>query len=422
MEEFASCGAPKIVKQSEVRGRTANGVLASITCSHLAQHFCLGFSVLYPDMMSDLNLNYTQLGIMSGASSIVSGFLQMLWSLLSRSASRGFLLGFGNVLMSAGTGIMGVAKRFVELVCGNIVSGIGTAAQHPVGTSIITQKFPQERASRALSIHYGLGYVGNIVSPVFLSSIAILLGWRQASYILATIPLVAGVSVLYYLRSEESASKSVQDKERANLWEDLKSSLRVKGAMLVVAGEAFAVGGTGMGVITTYTPLFLRRGLDVGPLETSIIYSISVIGGVAGTLMLGYLAQRLGNLRTAIPVVGVGSLLILLLTAYGSFNILLAAHLFLIGATSFSFSSLLQAHLASVSTPRQRDIMFGFYFTVAHGISSVWTALIGFLIDTYNSFNPAWALRAILGSIAFFLLILASRQRPAHSPAPTPKV
>jgi len=372
--------------------------------------------------MSDLNLNYTQLGIMSGASSVVSGFLQMLWSLLSRSTSRGSLLGFGNILMSTGIGVMGVAKRFVELVCGNIVSGIGTAAQHPVGTSIITQKFPQERASKALSIHYGLGYVGNIISPVFLSSIAILLGWRQASYVLATIPLVAGISILYYLRSEESASKSIQDKERANIWEDLKSAVRVKSAMLVVAGEAFAVGGTGMGVITTYTPLFLRRGLDVGPLETSIIYSVSVIGGVAGTLILGYLAQRFGNLRTAIPVVGIGSLLILLLTAYGAFNILLTAHLFLIGATSFSFSSLLQAHLASVSTPRQRDIMFGFYFTVAHGISSIWTALIGFLIDTYNSFNPAWVLRALLGSTAFFLLVLASRQRQAHPPSPTIKV
>ena len=184
-----------------------------------------------------------------------------------------------------------------------------------------------------------------------------------------------------------------------------------------VAGEAFAVGGTGMGVIITYTPLFLRRGLNVESLETSVVYSIAVIGGVVGTLVMGHLAQRLGNLKTALPIMGAGPLLILLLTLYDSFSFLLVVHLFAVGATSFSFSSLLQAHLASISTQRQRDIMFGLYFTIAHGLSSVWTAVTGLLIDTYGSFNPAWILRAILGLIAFCLVLLASLQQKAE-PSP----
>lgn len=392
---------------SEGHGRSEKGVLAAITSSHLAQHFCVGFSVLYPDIMSDLNLNYTQLGVMSGASSIVSGFLQILWSLLSRNVPKRVLLGFGNILMSIGTFAMGASHRFTELVVGNIASGVGQAAQHPVGASIITQKFPRERVPGALSTHYGLGYIGNIVSPVLLSIVATSFGWRQATYLLAVIPLMAGLSILYYLRGEESASRSIQKNERANLWEDMKSAARIRGAMLVVAAEAFAVGGTGMGVIITYAPLFLRRGLNVESLEMSAIYSISVVGGVVGTLVVGRLAHRFGNLRTATPVIGGGSLLILLLTAYSSFNFLLIPHLFIIGATSFSCGSLLQAHLASISTPRQRDVLFGLYFTISSGVSSIWTTLTGFLIDTYGSFTPAWVLRATLGTIAFLLLILA---------------
>jgi len=414
LDEFANRGEPKIVKGSELGGKSEKGVLAAVTSSHLAQHFCVGFSVLYPDMMLDLGLNYTQLGVMDGITSIISGFLQMLWSLLSRHASRGVLLGFGNITMSIGISVMGLAKGFVELIGGSVVRGSGQAAQHPVGTSIITDKFPSERASRALSIHYGMGYIGNIISPVVLSSIAIFLGWRQATYILAIVPFMAGLSLLYYLRHEKSASKSIQDTEGGNLWEDVKSVIRVRGAMLIIAGEAFAVGGTGMGVIITYTPLFLRRGLNVESLETSVVYSIAVIGGVVGTLVIGHLAHRFGNLRMAIPIMGGGPILILLLTAYDSFSILLIVHLFIIGATSFSFSSLLQAHLASISTQRQRDILFGLYFTIAHGLSSIWTALTGFLIDTYDSFNPAWILRAVLGFIALFLIILASLQRSSH--------
>ena len=399
------------MKGSGPGGRSEKGVLTAVTSSHLAQHFCVGFSVLYPDMMSDLGLNYTQLGIMDGFTSVVAGFLQMLWSLLSRHASRGILLGLGNIMMSIGISAMGLARGFVQLIGGSVVRGSGQAAQHPIGASIITEKFPSERTSRALSVHYGLGYVGNIVSPVVLASIAIVLGWRQASYILAIVPFMTGVSLLHYLRGEESASKTIRGTEKGNLWEDVKSVIHVRSAMLVIAGEAFAVGGTGMGVIITYTPLFLRRGLNVESLETSVVYSVAVIGGVVGTLVIGHLAHRFGNLRMAIPIMGAGPLLILFLTAYASFNVLLIAHLFIIGATSFSFSSLLQAHLASISTQRQRDILFGLYFTIAHGLSSMWTALTGFLIDTYGSFNPAWILRAILGFIAFFLVILASLQR-----------
>jgi sugar phosphate permease len=195
------------MKNSGTKGRTEKGVLAAITSSHLAQHFCVGFSVLYPDIMSDLGLNYTQLGIMSGANSIVSGFIQMLWSLLSRSYAKRVLLGLGNGLTSIGFFVMGASHGFMELVVGNVASGVGQAAQHPVGASMITQKFPREKMPWALSTHYGLGFVGNIVSPVVLSMIAVSFGWRRAAYFLAIIPLIAGLFLLYYLRGEESASR-----------------------------------------------------------------------------------------------------------------------------------------------------------------------------------------------------------------------
>jgi MFS family permease len=185
--------------------------------------------------------------------------------------------------------------------------------------------------------------------------------------------------------------------------------------MLIIAAESFAVGGTGMGVIVTYAPLFLNRGLNVESLEMSVIYSIAVVGGVVGTLIVGRLGHKFGNLKTATPIIGLGSLLILLLVAYSSFNMLLVPHLFIIGATSFSCGSLLQAHLASISTPRQRDVLFGLYFTISQGISSIWMTLTGFLIDMYGSFNPAWVLRAALGTVAFLLLMLAHKASTTSS-------
>jgi FSR family fosmidomycin resistance protein-like MFS transporter len=404
------------VSKGKIKDNSETRTLAAVTFSHVAQHFYVGLSVLYPAMMADLNLSYTQLGIITGVAAIMSGFLQMAWSLLNRYVSRRILLGLGNILMSAGCLLFGRAQRFIEILGGNVVSGSGQAAQHPVGTSILTNKFSNNQVSRALSLHYGLGYVGNIVSPVLLSFLAVSLDWRRATYALALIPLVSGLTVLYLLKGETSALHSIQGNVRGNFWEDVKSGLRIKSVVLLIVAQAFAVGGTGMGVIISYTPLFLKNKLNMGILETSWIYSLAVIGGVLGTLFFGYLAGKFGNLRIAATLVGLGSILILFLTLHNAFTLLLIPHLFIIGGTSFAYGSLLQAHLATVLSPRQRDVVMGLYFTLGFGVSSIWTAFTGFLIDAYDSFNPAWILRAVLGAIAFSLIILASRHsRKVHT-------
>jgi predicted MFS family arabinose efflux permease len=399
-----------IVKGSQQIGRSKRQVLAAVTFSHLAQHFYIGISILYPYMMLDLNLSYTQLGIMTGLISTISGFLQMMWSILNRYVSRRLLLGLGNMLMSAGCFVTATASRFTELIGAAFPIGSGQGAQHPVGTSILAQKFGKEEIPEALSIHYGLGFAGNIVSPVILSSIAILWGWRSAVCAVAAVPLITGLLILLYLRDEDSASRSVQGRQATSLWRDLSSTIHMKGAMLVIGVQAFASSGTGMDVVTTYAPLFLKNQLKVGILETSIIYSIAVLGGVVGTILFGRVAISLGSLRTATMILGLATASVFLLILYNSFSVLLVLHLFIVGITSFSFSSLLQAHLALISTPEHRDILLGLFFTIGFGITSVWTALTGFLIDTYDSFTPAWLLRTALGAIAFLLSVIALRQ------------
>ena len=66
------------MKEAVKSGRSDKILLGAVTFSHLAQHFYVGLSVLNPEIMADLNLNYTQLGLVTGTTSIISGFLQMI--------------------------------------------------------------------------------------------------------------------------------------------------------------------------------------------------------------------------------------------------------------------------------------------------------------------------------------------------------
>jgi len=397
---------------SESPGKSERGVLAVVTSSHLSQHFYGGLSILYPYMMSDLSLSYTQLGIFSGVNNMTSGFLQFAFSLLERYVSRRVLLGLGNIVASIGSFFTGVATWFGDLVGASALSGGGLAAQHPVGTSIITTKFPRDKMAGALSIHYGFGYVGNILSPILLSSVAVQFGWRPATYVLAAVPLLTGLAVLLYLRGEKSAMRVIPTRGSSTLSRDLRSALHVRSAILVVAVQAFASSGTGQDAITTYLPLFLQNELKVGILETSVIFSIAVAGGVFGTIFFGHLANRLGSLKIAIGLLGMGSVIIFLLVFDNSYGPLLILHLIILGITSFSYPTLLQSHIASISTPEQRGILLGLFFTIGFGVSAVWATLTGFAIDIFGSFNAAWILRTILGVIAFLIALEAWRQRP----------
>jgi len=403
------------MSDDKVQGKPGKWVLAALTFSHLSQHFYVGVPILYQNIRTDLGLSYSEIGVMSGVSSLLGGFLQMVYSVLGRRFPRRVLLGLANLGISLGVFLMGSADRFLGLLAGNVSAGAGQAGMHPLSTSIIAEKFGRKGVAGALSTFYGLGYIGNIVSPVMLSTVAVLTGsWRLPLFLLAVVPLITGLNVLFYLRGEPASERTLSRASGGGLLGDLKASIRNRGAMFVVAAQSFIAGGTGMGVLITWVPQFLRdsaKGLGLGVVEVGIIGSISTVGGVVGTIVVGHLADRFGHLRTAMACTCSAIVMVYLLTLYSSFILILVPHLFIVGVTTYSITSLLQAHLATITTPSQRDVTLGLYFTFGFGISSLWSTIMGRLIDLY-SFNAVWTLMSSLGLVALFMLYNAHRYSP----------
>ena len=156
----------------EVRGKSSRGVLGALTFSHLSQHFYVGAPIVFQNVRADLGLSYAEIGLVNGASNILGGFLQIVYSIAARRYSRRILLGVACFAMSLGCFFMGLANGFLALFSGNAVAGAGQAGMHPMGTSIIADKFDKKKVAGVLSTFYGLGYIGNIISPVLLGFVA----------------------------------------------------------------------------------------------------------------------------------------------------------------------------------------------------------------------------------------------------------
>ncbi len=394
-------------------GISERKVMGAITISHLAQHLFAGSSILYNSIMEDINLGYTQVGLMVGVANILGGFLQIVFSIVSRWVPRRLLLTGSNFSLSLGCVLTGVAGRFEEVIAGKASAGIGQAGIHPLSSSIISGKFEKKRVGSSLSIFYGLGYVGNIISPVLLSGLALTVGWRYAFYSLALIFFATGLVVFTSLRGEPAADKAVSTGSRGRLLNDVKAAFRVKGAIPILVAQAFISGGTGMGVMTTWVPVFLRdasKGLGLTIGLAGMITSLATIGGVLGTLGLGRAGDRFGYIRVASVSLVVTTATIFLLTMYQGYSIILIPHLFILSMTTFSMSSLLQAQLANNSTRAERDVLLGFFFTFGFGVSSLWSTLLGSLIDSY-SFNAIWLTMVGAGLGAQACLLFAAQSQ-----------
>jgi predicted MFS family arabinose efflux permease len=352
---------------------------------------------------------------MVGVASILGGFLQLVYSVSSRWVPRRLLLAGSNFALSFGCFLTGVASNFEAVITGNAVAGVGQAGTHPVSSSIISSRFEKKKVGSSLSLFYGLGYTGNIISPILLSGVAVAAGWRSSYYLLALVFLATGLIAYFGLRGEPAADKVVSKESRGKFLNDVKAALKVKGAIPILIAQAFISGGTGMGVMTTWIPVYLRdasKGLGLTVEFAGIISSLATIGGVLGTIYLGRVADRFGYMKTASVSLAITTSTIFLLTLYQGFNIILIPHLFILSMTTFSISSLLQAQLANSSTSEERDILLGLYFTFGFGVSSLWSTLLGALIDNY-SFNAVWLtmVGAGIAALSCFIFVFRGQHR-----------
>ena len=389
--------------------RSPNNVLAITTISHLMQHIYVGISILFPFIMSGLNLNYTEFGIAIAASSLIGGTFQLLFSMASRKIARHILLGLGNILLSLGTFLMGIAQNFIHFLCSRTIANIGVAPQHPMGTAIVSEKFDKKSLGRAIGIHYGVAYLGNIIGPIFMTFLVTLIGWRKTLFVFSIPALIVGLTVIWYLSGDTSINQTDIKERSSSLKMDVITLLRTPSVIPIMLTQIFLSGGTDLGIITTYTPLFLANALklDVEGYAYGLTYTIGLLGGVCGPILLGKYADRIGHLKMAALSSFSALILVYLLSLYDSASpiLVLAVHLFLLGLTSFALPTLLQSHLVSITSRYNRDLVVGVFFTIGFGFGSLWSGIVGYMIDVYSSFKPAFLLMGTLGVVAFLLLI-----------------
>ncbi|MBS7610606.1 MFS transporter [Candidatus Bathyarchaeota archaeon] len=393
----------------EERGREAKAskrILAIVTLSHAMQHLFVGLSILFPIMIAELNLSYSSFGLIIGISSFIGGILQIVFSMSSRAVARHILLAIGDFLIFIGGALTSLANGFIDFLLARSIFSIGVAPQHPMGAAILSDKYDEKTLGRAIGFFFGLAYIGNIVGPVAATLLSVYMGWRGAFLVFSLPPIIIGFLLLFCLRGRRPKHIS---SVKSSIKSDTMSLLSEKSIILILIALAINSGGTDLTIMTTYIPIFLANGIGADTYERGIIYTIGLLGGVIGPVMLGKYSAKIGYLKGAIISTSVSAILTYLLIIYTTPNLAIAIHIFCLFFMSFSIATLTQSYLLSTTEGYAKDLAVGVYFTTNFIFVSIWSSIMGFLLDYFTSFTPVLAVMGTLGLASSGILIASRR-------------
>lgn len=393
-------------EECEGGAKASKRVLAIVTSSHAMQHLFVGLSILFPIMIADLNLSYSSFGLIMGVASFIGGILQIAFSMSSRAVARHILLGIGDFLIFVGGALTSLSKGFIDFLIARNIFSIGVAPQHPMGAAILADEYDEKTLGRAIGFFFGLAYIGNIVGPVVATLLSSYLGWRGTFLAFSLPPLAIGVLLLLCLRGRKP---TVSGGVKSSIKSDVRTLLNEKSIILVLVALALNSGGTDLTIMTTYIPIFLANGVGAHAYERGVIYTMGLLGGVIGPILLGKYSARIGYLKGAVISTSVSAILTCFLTIYKTPNFTIGIHLFSLFFMSFSIATLTQSYLLSITKGYVKDLAVGVYFTTNFIFVSVWTSVMGFLLDYFASFTPVLSFMGMLGLLSSGVLVLSRR-------------
>lgn len=269
-----------------MRIATPRGVLALLLAVNILNY--VDRQVVYallPLIQGDLHLNDLQAGSLASAFMVVYMLAAppIAW-LADTRGRRPWIVG-GVGLWSLATGAAGLATGFPSLFLTRSAVGVGEACYGAISPSFVAERFPAAQRGRALAIFSmaipvgsALGYAGGgLVGDHF--------GWRTAFWMVGLPGLL--LAALCTLLPGDAPHRDTPSASAG--YREVWSVPCFRRVTFAGAAMTFALGG-----FAVWMPTFFHRayGLSVGKAGT-LFGAITVLGGLVGSLLGGWLADRL---------------------------------------------------------------------------------------------------------------------------------
>ena len=184
------------------RQRVTNVVLVFV-CQAFHSLTFIGLALLLPLIREDLQISYTEAGVLAAAATLSYALGQIPAGFLADRYGPRRLFFIGLMGWSILSLTLGLIHTFWLAVLNLFVAGAFRALLFAPGLALLASWYPRERGASAMSLYMLGAYTGNILLALAGPALAVWLGWRTAFMLFAAAGVCAALA-FYALGSDKA--------------------------------------------------------------------------------------------------------------------------------------------------------------------------------------------------------------------------
>lgn len=361
--------------------KTSFWAVISLAIGHLVTDLQAGaLPIVLPHLKELFSLSYAQMATIVLTQNITSSVIQPVFGYITDKRSLPTLLPYCAALSGAGFAAVGWVSSYALLLLTVIIIGVSSASYHPQASK--TVNFLSDENSKAQNMGlFSLGGNGGMAAGSMMMTFLIGLagGLHNTMYF-----LIPGILVFVYMMHYMSEYKRVNIehslKQAAAKAQGVAARLSYFGLTLLLF--FIFMRSTIHTGISTYLPLFFMKFRDAEPVFASLLVTVFLLGGVAGTYIGAVLSDRLGaraiilgSMVFSIPPIWA---LDKVHTEFSIVTVVALAGFFIIGSNATTIV------LAQTMLPNNVGMAAGLTIGFSVGLGGLGVTILGVLADNYG--------------------------------------
>jgi len=340
-------------------------------------------AALIPVFIKEFNLTIFEAGLLVSVPLALSVSISLPYGVIIDRIDPRKLIALSLLMSSFGGLAVSQAESFLMLLLPLTLIPLSSTIYHPPALTLVSGLFSEDRRSRILGVHAAGGTTGIAIGPITLGLIMERFGWRF-SYLIWCIPVLLSILLLFSLPGVKPIVQRevLTRKKKDTAEENEDSSLKIikRGFSLLLF--AMSVNSIGQQALSAYMTTYLVSVRRLSESAASLLYGLSPFVGILGSLIGGYLGDRLGSKRW-MSAAYIGRILVYTGIWLGPLWMLVAVYLtggFFGGSTMGPLTSL----VAKFSPKKRRGLAYTIFMLFPSLMGSVSPLIAAKLIELYG--------------------------------------
>ena len=299
--------------------------------------------------------------------------------------------------------LSGLAPTYLTFVICRALFGIGMGGEWGVGATLAMEKVPP-RLRGLLSGLLQEGYAtGNLLASAAYFFVFPRFGWRPL-FVLGGLPALLALYIRFHVKESE-----VWQKTRHASWSHLGRGITQHWRLFLMLTLLMWMMNLSSHGTQDMFPTLLEKDWHFGPHAKAAVNAVSMLGAIAGGVVVGLLSDRIGRRRAMVGSF-ICAILIIPLWAYAPNIALLVLGAFLIQFMVQGAWGVIPAHITELSPDSVRGFLPGFAYQCGVLLAGS-IAWIQSLLSRHTTYANAMALTALTVFTAAAIVIATGRER-----------